>query len=57
MKEIQIETKNSLEAGEDGGMYWDAVFIPELSVVLQVTAMDKSDFAVAVEKFKQDNNI
>lgn len=55
MKEVAIETKASLNAGSEGGTYWDAVFIPELMTILQVTAMSKEDMDVAVESYKRDN--
>lgn len=55
MKEVAIETRASIDAGEDGAMYWDAVFIPELMTILQVTAMSPEDVTQAVEQYKLDN--
>lgn len=55
MKEVAIETQASIDAGEDGAMYWDAVFIPELMTILQVTAMNSEDVTQAVEQYKLDN--
>lgn len=55
MKEVAIETQASIDAGEDGAMYWDAVFIPELMTILQVTAMDKEDLDQAVQLYKDSN--
>lgn len=55
MQEIKLETQASIEAGELGKTYWNAVFIPELTTILQVTALDEDDFNKAVELYKQLN--
>ena len=55
MIEVKLETQASVEAGQNGGAYWDAVFIPELMTILQVTAMDKEDMLQAVELYKENN--
>ncbi len=55
MKEVAIETKASIEAGEDGGIYWNAFFIPELLTILQVTAMDEKDALKARDSFTKAN--
>ncbi|MGC3004489.1 hypothetical protein ACPF8X_40460 [Streptomyces sp. G35A] len=55
MNEVKLETQASIEAGEFGGTYWNAVFIPELTTILQVTAIDEQDMLQAVELYKQNN--
>jgi len=55
MNEVKLETQASVEAGENGGTYWDAVFIPELLTILQVTAVSKEDMLQAVELYKANN--
>ena len=55
MKEIKLETEASIKAGELGKTYWDAVFIPELMTILQVTAIDKDDLLKAVDVYKENN--
>jgi len=55
MNEIKLETQASIEAGENGATYWNAVFIPELTTILQVTAIDEQDMLQAVESYKQNN--
>lgn len=55
MKEVAIETKASIEAGEGGGVYWNAFFIPELLTILQVTAMDEKDALKARDSFTKAN--
>lgn len=55
MNEVKLETQASVEAGQSGGTYWDAVFIPELMTILQVTAIDKQDMLEAVELYKANN--
>lgn len=55
MNEVKLETQASIEAGEAGATYWDAVFIPELTTILQVTALDEQDMKEAVELYKQNN--
>jgi hypothetical protein len=46
MKEIAIESQASADAGV-GHKYWNAYFIPELTIILQVTALDEQDAEVA----------
>lgn len=55
MREVKLETQASVEAGEFGKTYWNAVFIPELMEILQVTALDEDDFNKSVEIYKQLN--
>jgi len=55
MNEVKLETQASIKAGENGGTYWDAVFIPELLTILQVTAVSKEDMLQAVELYKANN--
>lgn len=50
-----MERSELYEAGENGATYWNAVFIPELTTILQVTAIDEQDMLQAVESYKQNN--
>jgi capsular polysaccharide biosynthesis protein len=55
MHTVKLETQASVEAGENGALYWNAMFIPELCTILEVVAMDEQDFKDAVELYKQNN--
>lgn len=54
MKEVAIETQASIEAGEDGAMYFNAYYLPELEIILQVTALTPSDAEQAKNQFVKD---
>jgi len=54
MKEVTIETQASIDAGENGAEYWNAYYIPELDIILQVTALTATDAEQAKNKFIQD---
>lgn len=55
IEEIAIETEASKLAGEDGATYWNAYFIPQLGVILQVTATDEQDAQQAYEAYVKEN--
>lgn len=54
MKEVAIETQASIDAGEDGAMYFNAYYLPELEIILKVTALTPTDAEQAKNKFVKD---
>ena len=55
MNTVKLVSQASVEAGENGALYWSAMFIPELCTILEVVAMDEQDFKEAVELYKQNS--